>query len=432
MLISRISASTRQAFTTFSLYLFSGLIAFAPMHSKVLGSAWAMFCVYGLYLSFKRHRNHQHTDLVASNATSFWLKICVVALALAAIPALIWDEEFNILNAQLRMLLAAAAAYGVAHQHSLSHRTCRNISDAIALACVIALIWIAGLFMHDAQRVSLASNAIAWAVVISFYVCLLLPLALSAQQSVARRRVWLFCAGCGIAAILLSQSRGAFLIIPWSCLLVVWFWHKKNSAADSLWRAIRKLLIIISIALAASWVIPGDILRMQQAVHDIQQVRTAENYNTSIGARLYLWQMAIDGIRQSPWIGIGSAERLRRIRQAGAGGSDDQIAKLEEVHRLGHVHSEYLHAALDGGLPGLASFLTILLGMAILIRRLARSAPVAAWQLGGVLCMHMSASLTNVNLLHNFYATALTLAVLLPLLVAQRSMAKGCTPSCTY
>jgi O-antigen ligase len=245
-------------------------------------------------------------------------------------------------------------------------------------------------------------------------------------------RIWLRCAGCGIVAILLSQSRGAFLIIPWSCLLIVWFWHKRSTTTDGLGRTLPRLVLIISIALATLWLAPGDILRIRQAAHEIQQVRSTENYNSSVGARLYLWQMAIEGIRQSPWIGIGGAERLRRIKQAGAGGSDDQIAKLEAVRSLGHVHNEYLHAALDGGLLGLTSFLATLLGMAILIRQLARSAPVAAWQLGGVLCMHMSASLTNVNLAHNYYATALALAVLLPLFAAQRYMTKDGASSCTY
>jgi O-antigen ligase len=426
------TAHMRRACITFNAYLLPGLIAFAPIHSKVLGAAWITFCVYGIYLSFNTHRFQQHIDLISSSMTFFWLKICATALTLAAISALIWHGDVGTLNAPLRMLLAAVAAYGLAHHHSLSPRTCRNISDAIALACVVALIWVAWLFMHDAQRVSLASNAIAWAVVISFYVCLLLPLALSAQESVGRRRIWLCCAGCGIVAILLSQSRGAFLIIPWSCLLVAWFWHKKNTTADGSRRTLRRLLLIVSIVLAASWLAPGDLLRIRQAAHDIQQVRSTENFNSSVGARLYLWQMAIDGIQQSPWIGIGSVERLRRIKQAGTGGTDDQIAKLEAVRSLGHVHNEYLHAALDGGLLGLASFLSTLLGMAILIRRLARSAPFAAWQLGGVLCMHMSASLTNVNFAHNYYATALALAVLLPLFVAQRHMTKDGAPSCTY
>ena len=215
-------------------------------------------------------------------------------------------------------------------------------------------------------------------------------------------------------------------------LLIVWFWRKRSTTTDGLGRTLPRLVLIISIALATLWLAPGDILRIRQAAHEIQQVRSTENYNSSVGARLYLWQMAIEGIRQSPWIGIGGAERLRRIKQAGAGGTDDHLAKLEAVRSLGHVHNEYLHAALDGGLLGLTSFLATLLGMAILIRQLARSAPVAAWQLGGVLCMHMSASLTNVNLAHNYYATALALAVLLPLFAAQRYMTKDGASSCTY
>ena len=104
----------RHACTTFNLYLLTGLIAFAPMHSKVLGTAWLTFCVYGIYLLFNAHRFQQHTDLIAISTTSVWLKICAAALTLAAISALIWHEEFATLNAPLRMLLAAVAAYGVA------------------------------------------------------------------------------------------------------------------------------------------------------------------------------------------------------------------------------------------------------------------------------------------------------------------------------
>lgn len=160
---------------------------------------------------------------------------------------------------------------------------------------------------------------------------------------------------------------------------------------------------------------------MHQAAHDIRQVQTSENYNTSMGARLYLWGLAWQGIQESPWIGVGTVERLHRIKHAGDGAPPEQQEKLQAVRALNHVHNQYLHSALDGGLIGLTAFLILLIGLAVAMVRLTPVAPTSAWQLGGVLFMHATSSLSNVNLLHNYYVIGLSLAAVIPLLFAQQN-----------
>lgn len=403
-------------------YLLGMLLVLGALNSKILGAAWLFFCIWGLWVAFRmRHSLPNPATVKVSAAASVWLSSCIAALALAIICALIWPENVEALNAYLRLLLSAAAAYALLRRGSLPLRARTNIFHIIAIACIVAFAWTAFWTMRGADvRDLLASNAIPWAVAISFYPCLLIPMALAENQSTFQCRFWLFGAACGIGAVLLSQSRGAFLVIPWCGLVYAWFWHhRKYSSRIGFHRTLLLLSCAVAVFLAGAWWGPGDVLRMRPAVQNITEFRTAENYNTSVGARLYLWEIAWKGIQQSPWIGIGGADRLQRIKHAGDGESKENLTKFSAVHTLGHVHNQYLHSAWDSGMIGLAAFLALLAGMAIATRRLARIDTVAAWQLGGVLFMHATSNLTNVNFAHNYYALALSLAAVIPLLGAR-------------
>ncbi len=404
-----------------ALYLLGALFALGPLNSKVLGAAWLFFWVWVFWIVFKTRHTSSPTQTISSTAASVWVTSCIISLVLAGICAFVWAEEVGSLNAQLRLLLPAAAALAIIRRGGLSAQVCTGIFHVLALACVIAFAWTAFLTIQGTVRYSLASNAIPWAVAISFYPCLLLPRALQEKNSARQRWIWLFGTACGIGAVLLSQSRGAFLIIPWCCLVYAWFWYRKCTRRISFYQTLLALISMAAVLLTCSWFAPGDAFRIRQAAQEIKEVQTSENYNSSTGARLYLWAMAWEGIQQSPWLGIGGAERLRRIQHAGEDGSKEEFAKLATVRELGHVHNQYLHSAWDGGLIELAALLSLFIGMAIAVRRLAPVDSVAAWQLGGVLFMHATSNLSNVNFAHNYYAVALSLATVIPLLTARRS-----------
>lgn len=403
------------------------LLALGPLNSKILGAAWLGFCIWGFWVAFKtRHKIlTSGTAQAASTAASAWLASCIVGLVLAIISALIWPENVEALNAYFRLLLPAGAALVLLRRNGLSLRYRMNIFHIIATACIVAFTWavfwhIRGTDIRGADvRGLLATNAIPWAAAIGFYSCLLTPIALAKNLSNFNRRFWLFGAACGVGAVLLSQSRGAFLVIPWCGLVYAWFWHRrKYSSRTGFYRTLLLLSCSAIVLFVSAWWVPGDVLRMRQAVQNITDFQSAKNYNTSVGARLYLWGMAWKGIQESPIIGIGGAERLQNIKHAGDDQPGDNSTTFREIRTLGHVHNQYLHSAWDGGMIGLAAFLALLAGMAIATRRLASINTVAAWQLGGVLFMHATASLTNVNFAHNYYALALSLAVVIPLLCA--------------
>lgn len=404
---------------TAGLCLLGALLALGSLHTKTLGAAWLGLCIWGFKGPF--NLRDTNTNKVTSAAASAWLIACGVALLLASICVFIWAEDGDILNPQFRLLFPAAAALFLIRRNAISTPIRIGMTHAVATASILAFLWSAFWWVRGVDvRGSLASNAIPWAVAVSFNACLLLPMALSEKESAIRRWVWFFGAACAIAAVILSQSRGAFLVIPWCGLVYAWFWHKKTHASHTgFHRTLLGLFCAVTVLLAGAWWGPGDVLRMRQAVQNIQEFKSTENYNTSGGARLYLWDLAWVGIKQSPWIGVGSVERMRRIQHAGDGSSEAELAKLSEVRQLGHVHNQYLNAALDGGAIGLTALLALLAGMAIATRRLAHIDPVAAWQMGGVLFMHATASLTNVNFLHNYYVMALSLAAAIPLLAAR-------------
>jgi O-antigen ligase len=105
-------------------------------------------------------------------------------------------------------------------------------------------------------------------------------------------------------------------------------------------------------------------------------------------------------------MGYGHAGRLNLLLQW------ENETKLAAPKRLGHVHNEYLHSLLDHGIFGLLSFSIYLLGFIILISKLKYNQNyIQASAIFGILFMHMSTALSNVNFAHNYYPTILSLVV---------------------
>jgi O-antigen ligase len=133
---------------------------------------------------------------------------------------------------------------------------------------------------------------------------------------------------------------------------------------------------------------------------------TAAGANSSVGARLYMWQNSLIAIQDSPWIGHGHDTRKKLLLQWA------QAAQSDEVKRLGHVHNEYLHQWIDHGLWGLSSQLLYLAGLLYISWRMHQKGHrMAALSLAGVAFIHLTSSLTNVNFAHNYYTSSLSFFV---------------------
>ena len=169
-------------------------------------------------------------------------------------------------------------------------------------------------------------------------------------------------------------------------------------------------LLLVAVLIPSPFV-QKPLERMQIALPEWQasQISSALGANTSVGARIYIWQRSLGAFTQSPLIGYGREGRLMQMRQWG------EEASSPVVKSLGHLHNEYLQTLLDHGLWGLASLLSYSLGLVLMVRKLRAIGDIQdkslAAGLASVLFLHMSAELTNVNFAHNYYPTILSLAV---------------------
>jgi O-antigen ligase len=160
---------------------------------------------------------------------------------------------------------------------------------------------------------------------------------------------------------------------------------------------------------------------LADAVNEIRisQQSTSAGANSSVGARLYMWEQSLLAIRESPWIGYGHDNRKNLLHEWAEAASSD------EIKRLGHVHNEFLHQLIDHGIWGLMSQLLYLGGLIFISWKLFKNQIfVAAVSLSGLVFMHMTSSLTNVNFAHNYYTASFSLFIGLSLWMTQIKFTK--------
>jgi len=380
-------------------------IALSPANTKIAGAAWLLICLAGVVAFFKAP-NTAGSDRHDA-ASKAWVVACAVSAVLATAVWLYWPDRPDSLHAEFRLLLAAMATHQLIRRLPCPETWRAFTLPAIALACMAAL----GMVVTTPDRLFLPSNAIPWAVSLAFLLCILLPPLLRGEFSAVQRRWYFLSLATGGIAILLSQSRAAYGVLLWAVWLFATNWRKTHSRIHLRNVAVVTLMAAMLLGLSA-W-LSSDPLRLRLAWNEVVTAEQDGNYKTSMGARIYVWSLAWKSIQESPWIGVGGRERLRRLKEAGLELPDPQRAQLAVVRKLGHVHNQYLHSAMDGGLVGLASALAVLAGLGAAAFRLRQTDPVASRQMQGVLFMHATAGLTNVNMAHNYYAIMLSLSVAL-------------------
>jgi len=387
-----------------------------PLSSKVAGVMWLGW-LSGALLTLGMSRGPAVDPAPLSRAALAWLGGTMAATSLWAFMAWWWQAPCcglsNDLDAGMRLMLAAWAVWWLVRHPALGNGLRGlggrfNTLDASVLALLVALTLVLMRGRND-----LPVHPIPWAVGVAMLVCWLTPACLDVRWSRVRRLVYAVGVLAGLVAVWASQSRGAFAVLLWPAMLGAWGWACRGH--------LRGMLAVLTLALAgvgALAVAPGDPLRLQLAATEVKQAWAGGGYNTSLGARVYLYRMAWEGVLESPLTGVGPAQRLRLIREAGLDRPDEERAHLQHVRELGHVHNQYLHHALDGGLPALAGFGALLLGLAWGAWCLRREHPLVSRQWAGVWWVTATAALSNVNLAHNFHVLTLALGVGVPLLMA--------------
>lgn len=159
-----------------------------------------------------------------------------------------------------------------------------------------------------------------------------------------QRALGALCSMAGIVAVLLSDTRGAWIMAP----LVL------GLGAVLLWRCgLRKQVLAgiacLVVAVGALGLLRGADIghRYDLAMDEVSQYEQAGHANTSVGQRLAHWRLAWDMGWERPLTGWGmQGYRNEKARRAAAGTVDPFVLQFD------HAHNELLDQFAKRGLVG--------------------------------------------------------------------------------
>ena len=393
------------------------LLIGSPASTKVAGAAWFLIVFLGLWAALRRPvlspLNHPvvHSSLL-------WFATCLFALVLQCIATYYWADPWGDRHVEVRLLLGATATFALLRHLCLTSRQKNWLTHSLALACWVAL-GVSYIYGRETP-----SNAIPWAAGISFFVCVLMPLSVQSKITSWQSVGWFVSALAGVVAILLSQSRGSYGIVLWVILFSGIFistnFLKQCKKPNNLQlNPIFNLLRIVAVVGFLSMVLLSfpriyqePLTRVQAALHELKMLSApsvpfSDGINTSVGARIHMWRAAVTEIAAAPLLGHGSNARIAWIHQLGAVDGSDTIKNVD------HLHSDFLTTLFDHGFLGLFSYMSFGISLAWIALRLRSINKTLSWSLLGLLWMHLTAGLTNMNFGHNYYGVMLALSLLI-------------------
>ncbi len=155
---------------------------------------------------------------------------------------------------------------------------------------------------------------------------------------------------CGVAASVMSASRGGWVALPLVGLFLLW-----NSRFLLGKKRLLKITLSILVVFLTAFFVPqtGVEGRIDQAIDDITLYGQGIDKETSVGLRFEMWKGAIKMFEASPLIGVGEygsyAFKEDLIR-------DGVVSEKVLMHT--HAHNEYLNAL---GLTGILGFMALML-----------------------------------------------------------------------
>ncbi|WP_266180174.1 O-antigen ligase family protein [Dyella humicola] len=172
------------------------------------------------------------------------------------------------------------------------------------------------------------------------------------QLSWPERALHAACAVLGSFGALLTQSRGPLLACAPVFLLVVLL----HVVRTKQWR---DALIVLggAVAIAAVSVVflRGEIMQRFTAIgHEVTTYR-AEDSQGAVRERIEMWRVASRAFMEHPVAGVGIDQFGKYTQTLVSKG-----LASESIARYTHPHSEYLDAAVCGGVPGLIVLLLLL------------------------------------------------------------------------
>ena len=210
-----------------------------------------------------------------------------------------------------------------------------------------------------------------------------IPLTVVALFQLRRSKLWPVVAWAslitGFTLLFLTGGRGTFVGLAAAVLLSpAWL-------GRSTWHGVRPLLLATLggyFAYLILFVYLPDTLNLANG----QELTQRATEVGSIQARLLLWQVAVNYIDESPWLGIGPMHFAHRLNWEAA-----------------HPHNIYLQIGAEWGLPMLALLLVgVFAGLSTLVRTTRKVVDVQDKLVGGALAMAFVAVLVDGCVSGNF------------------------------
>ncbi len=162
--------------------------------------------------------------------------------------------------------------------------------------------------------------------------------------------------GLGFTAVMLSQSRGAWIAVPLILLIVMLFNLQKSGGVKKYIIIPAALIILVSV----SYQVPFVSKRVDIAVADTMLLLTTDrnikNRKNSVGYRVELWIAAIDIFSNNMVFGIGPG-RYKPVMKAYIKDNNG----LRRLPNLKHAHNQLLNTLMTKGVIG-ALVLIFMLG----------------------------------------------------------------------
>lgn len=149
-----------------------------------------------------------------------------------------------------------------------------------------------------------------------------------------------------IFLIIIHGSRGAWLGLPIAFIIIFIFYRKSN---------VKKIIFLtlfpIILGIFSLTLIPNSPIQNRlDAFHsDQESIVQGNNYNSSFGARLLVWENALKEFRNAPFTGVG----IVKLKQSHC--ILHQQGKVDAC--LIHAHNVYLQTLAAHGLLGLSAIL---------------------------------------------------------------------------
>lgn len=153
----------------------------------------------------------------------------------------------------------------------------------------------------------------------------------------------------GLAASVLSDTRGGWITLPVLLPLILWLGHPRVPGRTRA-RAL-KMAGVVVLFCAVLVALPPVHQRIRLAAQQYA-AWTKGNTASSIGLRLGLWRLGLHEVRVRPLVGIGEDGFRARLRAAVARGDVSNEALV-----LGHAHNEMLDMLVKRGILGLLALL---------------------------------------------------------------------------